>query len=84
VAHHRRRRARRPALTAPARRVQAAAVLRIVLLIVTVAFTAFIGVATVLDMIDNGVSWLDILALLIVLLFTTGICGALLESIRRG
>jgi hypothetical protein len=59
-------------------------VLRILLLVVTVVFTAFIGVATVLDMIHNGVSWIDILALLVVALFATGICGALWESIRRG
>lgn len=58
--------------------------LRILLLLVTVALTAFIGVATVLDMIHHGVSWLDILALLVVLLFATGICGALVELIRRG
>jgi hypothetical protein len=59
-------------------------VLRILLLIVTVALTAFIAVATVLDIVHNGVSWLDIVALLVVLLFATGICGALWESIRRG
>jgi hypothetical protein len=58
--------------------------LRILLLVVTVALTAFIGIATVLDIVHNGVSWLDIAALLIVLLFATGICGALWESIRRG
>jgi hypothetical protein len=58
--------------------------LRILLLVVTVVLTAFIGVATVLDMIHNGVSWLDIVALLVVLLFATGICGALWESIRHG
>jgi hypothetical protein len=58
--------------------------LRILLLAVTVALTGFIGVATVLDMVHNGVSWLDIVALLVVLLFATGICGALWESIRRG
>jgi hypothetical protein len=58
--------------------------LRVVLLLVTIAVTAFIGVATVSDIIHNGVTWLDIVALLIVLLFATGICGALWESIRRG
>ena len=58
--------------------------LRILLLIVTAAFTAFIAVATVLDMVHHGVSWLDIVALLVVVLFATGICGALWESIRRG
>jgi hypothetical protein len=58
--------------------------LRVVLLLVTIAVTVFIGVATVSDIVHNGVTWLDILALLIVLLFATGICGALWESIRRG
>ena len=58
--------------------------IRVVLLLVTVVFTAFIAVATVLDMIHHGVSWLDIVALLVVALFATGIVGALWESIRRG
>ncbi len=57
---------------------------RIVLLVVTAAFAAFIGVETVHDIIRNGASWLDVLALLVVLLFATGILGALWESIRRG
>ena len=39
--------------------------LRIVLLVVTAAFVGFIGVATVLDMIHHGVTWLDVLALLV-------------------
>ena len=58
--------------------------MRIGLLLITIVFTAFIAVTTVLDMIHNGVSWLDVLALLVVLLFATGICGALWETIRRG
>ena len=56
---------------------------RIVLLVVTVVFTALIGVATVLDMIHHGVSWLDVLALLVVALFATGIVGSLWEMGRR-
>jgi hypothetical protein len=56
---------------------------RALLLAVTVALTGFIAVATVLDMVHNGVTWLDIVALLVVLLFATGICGALWESLRR-
>jgi hypothetical protein len=59
-------------------------VLRVALLLVTIAVTGFIAVATVSDIIHNGVSWLDVVALLIVLLFATGICGALWQSIRRG
>ena len=58
--------------------------LRVILLLVTVAAAGLIGVATVSDIIHNGVTWLDIVALLIVLLFATGICGALWESIRGG
>ena len=59
-------------------------VLRVVLLLVTVAVTAFITVTTVSDIVHHGVSWLDVLALLVGLLFATGICGALGESLRRG
>jgi hypothetical protein len=74
-------RARRP----PARRSRGPQPMvgRALLLAITVAMTALIAIATVLDMIDNGVSWLDIVALLVVLLFATGICGALWESLRR-
>jgi hypothetical protein len=57
--------------------------LRIVLLVVTVVFTGLIGVLTVLDMIHNGVTWLDVLALLVTLLFATGILGSLWEMGRR-
>ena len=57
--------------------------LRIVLLVVTAVFTGLIGVLTVLDMIDNGVTWLDVLALLVTLLFATGIIGSLWEMGRR-
>jgi hypothetical protein len=57
--------------------------LRIVLFVVTGAFVGFIGVATVLDMIHHGVTWLDVLALLVTLLFATGILGSLWEMGRR-
>ena len=57
--------------------------LRILLLVVTAAFVGFIGVATVLDMIHHGVTWLDVLALLVTLLFATGILGSLWEMGRR-
>jgi hypothetical protein len=56
--------------------------MRIVLLVVTVVFTGLIGLATVLDMIHHGVSWLDVLALLVVTLFATGIVGSLWEMGR--
>lgn len=58
--------------------------MRVVLLVITMAFTALIAVATVLDIVHHGVSWLDVVALLVVVMFATGICGALWESIRRG
>jgi hypothetical protein len=57
--------------------------LRIVLLVVTAVFTGLIGTLTVLDMIHNGVTWLDVLALLVTLLFATGILGSLWEMGRR-
>ncbi|HEX5191285.1 MAG TPA: hypothetical protein VFW09_00670 [Solirubrobacteraceae bacterium] len=57
--------------------------LRIVLLVVTVVFTALIATLTVLDMVGHGVSWLDVLALLVVALFATGIVGSLWEMGRR-
>lgn len=57
--------------------------MRYVVLALTVLITAFIGVATVLDMTRHGFSWLDLLGLLIVLLFATGGIGALLSGPRR-
>ena len=57
--------------------------MRYLLLVVVVAFTAFIGVLTALDMIHHGVNWLNVLAILIVVLFGTGIVGALLQPPRR-
>ena len=57
--------------------------LRIVLFVVTAVLTGLIGVFTVLDMIHNGVSWLDVLGLLVTLLFATGILGSLWEMGRR-
>ncbi|HEY5431667.1 MAG TPA: hypothetical protein VIK04_21325 [Solirubrobacteraceae bacterium] len=57
--------------------------MRLLLLIIVVVFTAFIGVLTALDMAHNGVTWLDVLAILIVILFGTGIVGALLHRPPR-
>ena len=57
--------------------------MRYLMLLATVIITAFILVATILDMTRHGVSWLDILALLIVLLFATGGIGALLSRPRQ-
>jgi hypothetical protein len=57
--------------------------MRYVLLVLVVAFTSLIGVLTALDMINHGVTWLDVLAILIVILFGTGIVGALLHRPRQ-
>jgi hypothetical protein len=57
--------------------------MRYVLLVIVVAFTALIGVLTALDMIHHGVTWLDVLSILIVILFGTGIIGALLQRPRQ-
>jgi hypothetical protein len=57
--------------------------MRYVLLVLVVAFTGLIGVLTALDMIHHGVTWLDMLAILIVILFGTGIVGALLHPPRQ-
>jgi cytochrome c biogenesis protein CcdA len=56
--------------------------MRYVLLVLVVAFTGLIGVLTALDLIHHGVTWLDVLAILIVILFGTGIVGALLHPPR--
>ena len=57
--------------------------MRLVLLAIVVVFTSFIGVLTVLDMVHNGVTWLDVLAIMIVVLFATGIVGALWQRPRQ-
>ena len=57
--------------------------MRFLLLAVVLVFTAAIGGLTVRDIADHGVTWLDVLALLVVLLFATGIVGALLHRPRN-
>jgi hypothetical protein len=57
--------------------------MRILVLILVVVFTTFIGVLTALDMVHHGVNWLSVLAILIVILFATGIVGALVQRPRR-
>jgi drug/metabolite transporter (DMT)-like permease len=98
VADHLRDGARRPRLshrTAPApRRTRVAGagraprppmpMTRILMLLVTVALIVFLAAATISDIVHHGLSWLDVVALLVIVLFATGICGALWESIRRG
>ncbi len=58
--------------------------MRIVLLVVAVVFIAGFGLLTVLDIAHTGLNWLDVLAILILVLFATGIVGALLEPPRKG
>jgi hypothetical protein len=53
--------------------------MRFVLLIVALVFTAAMAVVTVLDATRYGVNLVDIFAGLIVVLFATGILGALLH-----
>lgn len=57
--------------------------MRFLLLPVVVVFTFGIGALTAQDIVDHGLTWLDVLALLVVLLFGTGIVGALLHRPKR-
>jgi hypothetical protein len=58
--------------------------MRYVLLVLVVGFTTLIGVLTALDIVhQHTISWLDVLSILIVILFATGIIGALLHKPRQ-
>lgn len=57
--------------------------MRSALLAVTVAFTAAIAVLTALDIVRNGLNWLDVPAIGVVVLFAVGIGGALASRPRR-
>ncbi|MEA2214214.1 MAG: hypothetical protein QOF83_4162 [Solirubrobacteraceae bacterium] len=57
--------------------------MRIVLLIVALIFTGALGVVTALDIRNNGFNGVDAMALVIVLLFATGILGALSQRPPR-
>jgi hypothetical protein len=57
--------------------------MRFVVLVIVVIFTVFIGVLTALDIAHHGVTWLDVLSILIVILFGVGIGGALLQPPRE-
>jgi hypothetical protein len=57
--------------------------MRFLLLAVAVVFTVGIGVLTVQDIVNHGLTWLDVVALLVVLLFGTGVIGALLHTPPR-
>jgi hypothetical protein len=56
--------------------------MRLLLLAVVVVFTAALGMLTVVDMVNNGVTWLDVLAILVIVLFGIGIVGSLLQRPR--
>jgi hypothetical protein len=58
--------------------------MRYVLLVVAAVFIAGFGLLTALDIADTGFNWLDVLAILVLVLFATGIVGALLEPPRKG
>jgi hypothetical protein len=58
--------------------------MRYVLLLVAVVFIAGFGLLTALDIAHTGLNWLDVLAIIILVLFATGIVGALLEPPRKG
>jgi hypothetical protein len=58
--------------------------MRYVLLVVAVVFIAGFGVLTALDIAHTGVNWLDVLAIIVLVLFATGIVGALLQPPRKG
>jgi hypothetical protein len=58
--------------------------MRYVLLVVAVVFIAGFGLLTALDIAHTGVNWLDVLAIIVLVLFATGIVGALLQPPRKG
>jgi hypothetical protein len=58
--------------------------MRWVLLVVVLVFIAGMGLLTALDIAHTGLNWLDVLAILVLVLFATGIVGALLEPPRKG
>ncbi len=51
--------------------------MRGLILIVALAFIAVLGALTVIDMVHYGISAVDVLAILVLVLFMTGIVGAL-------
>jgi hypothetical protein len=51
--------------------------MRQIVLVISLLFIALIATLTVLDVIHNGINALDVVAILILALFTTGIVGAL-------
>ena len=52
-------------------------------LIVALVFIGALGVLTVLDIVHYGLSAVDVLAIFVLVLFTTGIVGALRQPPRQ-
>jgi hypothetical protein len=57
--------------------------MRFVILIVVVLFIVVLGVLTVRDIQTHGATPVDVLAIIVLILFTTGIVGALLHPPRQ-
>ena len=57
--------------------------MRQIVLAISVLFILLIATLTVLDIIHNGINALDVVAILILGLFTTGIVGALRQPPPR-
>jgi hypothetical protein len=57
--------------------------MRFVILIVVVLFILALGVLTVRDIEVHGATPVDVLAIIVLILFTTGIVGALLHPPRQ-
>jgi hypothetical protein len=57
--------------------------LRLAILTIALVFIAGLGALTVIDMVRYGVSAVDVLAILVLVLFTTGIVGALRQPPRE-
>jgi hypothetical protein len=58
--------------------------MRILLLVVAFVFTCAVALVTALDIRDNGFNGVDVFAIVIVILFATGVLGALSQRPPRG
>jgi hypothetical protein len=54
--------------------------MRIVLLIVAVVFVSGLGVLTLLDIVNYGVTWLDVLAVIVLVPLGVGTIGSLWQK----
>jgi hypothetical protein len=50
--------------------------MRALVFTITLVFIAMLGVLTALDIVDNGVSALDVISILILVVLGTGVLGA--------